>query len=261
MSYYHHLIKTGASYGALTTAWITATGETDVTILGALNTLESDLTTYGLTSKMKALYPFVGGTATKHKFNFMDARDLDVAYRLVFSGGWTHSATGALPNATNAYADTKLNFSTDLPPASPYGSDLGVNYYSRTNTNATEVEMGVNSDLLIEIRTSGTSYLRSGLGLISFADSDSLGLYSINRLNNTEQKGYKNGVLKGTAFTGVGTYVNYNILIGAWGGATPSYYSSKECAFASIGNGLDVTETANLYTAIQAFQTTLGRNV
>ena len=44
-------------YGPLTTAWITATGETDVTILGALNTLESDLSTYGLTSKIKALYP------------------------------------------------------------------------------------------------------------------------------------------------------------------------------------------------------------
>jgi hypothetical protein len=254
-------LQYGASYGALTTAWITATGETDNTIITALNTLETDLTTYGILSKMKALYPFVGGTATKHKFNFMDARDLDVAFRLVFSGGGTHSSNGYLPNATNAYADTKLNFSTDLPSASPYGSDLSVNYYSRTNTNATEVEMGVNSDLLIEIRTSGTSYLRSGSGLVSFSDADSLGLYTINRLNNTDQKGYKNGILKGTALGTTGIYLNYNILIGAWGGASPTYYSSKECAFASIGNGLDATETANLYTAIQAFQTTLSRQV
>jgi hypothetical protein len=29
----------GPSYGTLTTAWIAATGETDLTILGALNTL------------------------------------------------------------------------------------------------------------------------------------------------------------------------------------------------------------------------------
>jgi len=66
----------GPSYGTLTTAWIAATGETDLTILGALNTLESDLTTYGLTAKMKALYPMVGGTAAKHKYNFMDAMQI-----------------------------------------------------------------------------------------------------------------------------------------------------------------------------------------
>ena len=85
--------------GALTTAWIAATGETDTTIISALNTLETDLTTYGLTAKIKALYPMVGGTAAKHKFNFMDARDTDAAYRLTFNGGWTHSSTGALPNS------------------------------------------------------------------------------------------------------------------------------------------------------------------
>jgi hypothetical protein len=91
----------GSAYGTLTTAWIAATGETDLTILGALNTLESDMATYGLTAKMKALYPMVGGTAGKHKFNFMDAQDTDGAFRLVFNGGWTHSSTGALPNGSN----------------------------------------------------------------------------------------------------------------------------------------------------------------
>ncbi len=74
----------GPSYGTLTTAWIAATGETDTTILSALNTLESDLTTYGLTSKMKALYPMVGGTSTKHSYNFMNTSQ----YQLRHSLGW-----------------------------------------------------------------------------------------------------------------------------------------------------------------------------
>ena len=45
------------------------------------------------------------------------------------------------------------------------------------------------------------------------------------------------------------------------GGASTFYYANKECAFSSVGNGLTDTESANLYTAVQAFQTTLSRNV
>jgi hypothetical protein len=52
---------------------------------------------------MKALYPFVGGTAAKHKFNFMDARDLDAAFRLVFSGGVTHSTNGVQFGGVNGW--------------------------------------------------------------------------------------------------------------------------------------------------------------
>ena len=56
---------------------------------------------------MKALYPFVGGTATSHKFNLKDPRDLDAAFRLQFNGGWTHNSNGVTPNGTNGYADNK----------------------------------------------------------------------------------------------------------------------------------------------------------
>ena len=38
-------------------------------------------------------------------------------------------------------------------------------------------------------------------------------------------------------------------------------FSSKECAFASIGDGLTDTEADDFYTAVQAFQTTLNRQV
>ena len=129
-----YLVQPSNAYGTLTTAWIAATGETDLTILGALNTLETDLTTYGLTSKMKALYPFVGGTAAKHKFNFMDARDLDAAFRLTFSGGWTHSSNGALPNGTNGYANSYFNPLTNgLTTASAH-----LSFYGRTGSTTSD---------------------------------------------------------------------------------------------------------------------------
>jgi hypothetical protein len=38
-------------------------------------------------------------------------------------------------------------------------------------------------------------------------------------------------------------------------------WSNRQYSFASIGDGLTDTEAANFYTAVQAFQTTLGRQV
>ena len=257
----HGIVRnnTTAGYGALTTAWITATGETDTTIISALNTLETDLTTYGLTSKIKALYPMVGGSSTKHKFNFMDARDLDAAFRLTFNGGWTHSSTGALPNGVNAYADTKFNALTNFPNTIPYGT-IGIGYYSRTNSNGVEVEFGASNNVLIEIRTAGTTYGRVGQnGVVSFTDADSFGFYNFNRLDQFTEKGYKNGILKSTVSASISTYPNLNVYLGAWNPL--QYYSTKECAFASIGDGLTDGEAANFYTAVQAFQTTLSRQI
>ena len=90
-------------------AFITAAGITDPTQQSAIITLVSDLKAYGIWTKFKAIYPIVGGTASQHKFNLKDPRDLDAAFRLTFATGYTHSSTGMLPNGTTAFADTKFN--------------------------------------------------------------------------------------------------------------------------------------------------------
>jgi hypothetical protein len=55
---------------------------------------------------------------------------------------------------------------------------------------------------------------------------------------------------------------NVNIVFGAVSaGGTISYYSTKQTAFASIGDGLTNTQASDFYTAVQAFQTTLSRQV
>ena len=65
-------------------AFITAAGITDTTQQSAINSLVTNLKGYGIWSKMKAIYPMVGGTANAHKFNLKDSRDLDAAFRLGF---------------------------------------------------------------------------------------------------------------------------------------------------------------------------------
>jgi hypothetical protein len=53
---------------------------------------------------------------------------------------------------------------------------------------------------------------------------------------------------------------NRNIYVGAINGPTTDY-GKLENAFASIGDGLSDTQASNLYSAVEAFQTTLSRNV
>ncbi|MGA1049840.1 MAG: hypothetical protein ACO3UU_17695, partial [Minisyncoccia bacterium] len=80
----------------------------------AINTLVVNLKAANIWTKMKALYPFIGSTATSQKFNLINPADTNAAFRLSFQGGWTHSSTGALPNGTNAYAETYIIPSTNL---------------------------------------------------------------------------------------------------------------------------------------------------
>ena len=244
----------GPSYGTLTTAWIAATGETDLTILGALNTLETDLTTYGLTAKMKALYPMVGGTAGKHKFNFMDAQDTDAAFRLNFVGGWTHSSTGALPNGTNAYADTFLNTNTSLSISSAH-----ISHYARTTPNDNVLMANGTLDCFLQI-ASGILYGSLATNLYSqIAQANNAAFYMVNRPSSATQKLIRNSSILLTQSKTGSSYFNSKILLSAYNAG--STFSNAEIAIASIGDGLSDTEAANFYTAVQAFQTTLSRQV
>lgn len=256
----------GPSYDPDAQAFITAAAISDTSQQVAINNLVLSLKSYGVWSKMKAIYPMVGGSAASHKWNLKDPQDTNAAFRLVFSGGWTHSATGAKPNGANAYADTFLTPSTSILQNSSH-----ISYYSRTQSIGTEIEIGSATGLnagdagtLIEVRTSGTTYYRvsSGTNYISFNDSDSRAFYIANRTASNVVNGWRNStkaITGATASTGLSTRTFW---LGALNSQTlGQFYSIKECAFASIGDGLTDAEAANFYTAVQAYQTTLGRSV
>ena len=243
-------------------AFITAAAITDPTQQSAINTLVVDLKGYSIWTKFKAIYPIVGGSASSHKWNLKDPRDLDAAFRLTFASGWTHSSTGMTPS--NAYADTFFNSSVDGQQNSQH-----ISYYSRTNSNGTEIEIGgVDASSrysFIEARTAGISYygVNQFTPFISHSDSDSRAFYIANRTASNVINGWKNGVKLATGTTAsASTNVAYQL--GAVNNLVVpgnKFYSTKQCAFASIGDGLTDTEAANFYTAVQAFQTTLSRNI
>ena len=219
-------------------AFITAASITDPTQQAAINTLVVDLKGYSIWTKMKALYPFCG-SASSHKFNLKDPRDLDAAFRLVFSGGWTHSSTGALPNGTNAYADTKFNSSTNATLNSH-----SLSYYSRTNSNGSEIEIGNwNGSTpynFLEIRTSGITYflINQNSTATTYSDSNSQGFYLGNRTASNVINGWKNSSKVVNSSVASSSLLNFNIFLGAVSSSNlPLYYTTKQCAFASIGDG------------------------
>jgi len=243
-------------------AFITAAAITDPTQQSAINQLVVDLKGYGVWSKMKALYPFVGGTAAQHKWNLKDPRDLDAAFRLVFSGGWTHSANGALPNGTNAYADTK--FATTGNIAQNSGS-MGV--YSRTNT-ATTGAHGIRPGSLtgffelFERWTDNNFYCYlNDSGGFSGSNTDSRGFNQGSRTASNAIR-YNRNTTTNTGTTASNATSTLTAYIGASNASnSPTFYNNREIAFYYIGDGLTNTEMQNYYTAVQAFQTTLGRSI
>ena len=243
-------------------AFITAAAITDPTQQNAINTLVVDLKGYSIWTKMKAIYPIVGGTAAQHKYNLKDPRDLDAAFRMTFAVGWTHSANGMTP--TNAFANTFLAPSTQLSLNSTH-----ISSYLRTNLQfagpiiSTEDASSYNNGLYIWPWQSTNLYSvrinDNGATGVGAAPADIRGLHVATRtavgvkkyrLNNTQIFN------SAEASTGLNTSSIY--LAKSRNNAN---YNGNQQAFASIGDGLTDTDAANFYTAVQAYQTTLGRSI
>ena len=244
--------------------FITAANITDQTQQVAINQLSYDLVNSGLMDKMYAVYPFVGGTASSHQFNLKDPRDADKAYRLTFNGGWTHSSTGAQPNGTNGYANTYLNALSVLP-----ATNLHLSFYSRSTTVGTTFEVQCdNTTGFVQLapgRNMASGGNVTGGGVVNFTTtSTALGYWIHSKTDNSTRFGFRNGVSASVVTTTLNTtaYANLNLFISCRNASgSPTSYSSKECAFVTIGQGLSQTECATLYTIVQNFQTILGRQV
>jgi hypothetical protein len=231
--------------------FIDAAGIIDVTQQRALNGLVLGLKANNLWNKMVAIYPFIGGSATSHKYNLKDPRDINNAYRLLFSGGWTHNNNGILGNGSNTTANTFLAENT-LNIQSGH-----LSLYNRTNTEADGSDLSggyssirlrpaygqLQSDIFLagNISLSGTTETSNGYFIRSLVNSSSI------------MKRYR----AGTTLTGT--------LTSAPGGQTSTTFSIgttlRNYSFITIGSGLTSDEMDNLNTLVQAYQTTLGRQI
>ena len=197
--------------------------------------------------------------AAAYKYNLKDPQDTDAAFRLKIFGTWTFTPTGAKPNGTNAYMDT------NMPSNTMSNGSTHLSYYSRTDSAANSIEMGTESpDFLLWYKAFGFTRANFGVSM------DYLPV-----LSNTK------GFLLGSRYTSTNGLIQFNsnqqlktglsgdsrstlkIYLGALNasGTSANYYSSKQTAFATIGDGLNDAEAAALYTIVQQFQTSMARQV
>jgi hypothetical protein len=255
-----------ASYTARTTAFATATGITDVTILGALNTFDLGLISNSLDTKMKAVYPFVGGSSTSCMYNFMNPLNTNGAFRLGFNGGLTFSSTGVLGGGINGYADTYFTGSNWI---SINDGSMGV-YTRTTQINLAQCDIGAfsipSSNNFLATYYSDSNFYSvlnspNNTGNLTYANTESKGFYIANRTSSSVLNGWKNGTKIGTNTVTPVNLLNVNLFLLAYNNnGSNQLHSTKELQFAFIGDGLTDTQATNLSTLVHNMQTTLGRN-
>jgi len=239
-------------------ARVTAAGGTlTTTEKTAVNQLVIDLKANGTWTPMKAIYPMVGSSAAACAQNLKSS-----SFTGTFTSGWTFASTGVTPNGTSAFMKTQI-----IPNSNLQVNSTHLSYYSRTNVNLAQVEIGCDTPYtIIEIRTANKTYaLINTSTILDVSDLNSIGFYVANRTSVNVMNLFKNNSKIQNTTTASTGLSNNMITIGAMStqpnGNTNSFYSTKECAFASIGDGLTDTQASNFYTAVQTFQTTLSRNV
>ena len=252
----HGILARSASGGGVdpdAQAFITAAAITDPTQQAAINTLVVDLKADGLWTKMKALYPFVGGTATSHSFNLLNTAQ----YQITWNGGVTHSSTGVLPNGTNGYGDTGLTPSTALTL-----NNTHLSVYIRTLSGGGDfgyITSGDVQNLFIARNLFGTFYADSYASTSRItASPPAAGLYVNTRTASNSFKALVNNTQIGSTITSsTGSLPAQPIRIGV----LTTWYATNQYAFASIGDGLTDTDATNLNSRVTTFQTTLNRNI
>ncbi len=233
-----------------------AGGSLTSTEQSAITTLINDLNNYGIWTKMKAIYPMVGASAAACAQNLKSS-----SFTGTFSSGWTFASTGVTPNGSSAYFDTTINILNDLSQ-----NNTSISVYLRSDIANSNISIGGgdgNFTITLFPKAGGLAYTNIFTNGITnnTGNSDSRGFYQLTRIASNSFAYFKNNT-KTTFNVASVIGIDCSLYLGAYNQqGTTVRYDSRENAFASIGDGLTDTEASNFYTAVQAFQTTLSRQV
>jgi hypothetical protein len=245
---------------------VTAAGGTlSVTEKAAVNTLVVDMKAAGIWTLQKAIYPMVGASAAACAQNLKSS-----SFTVSFASGITYSSSGILGNGTSGYGDTGFNVNTSpTDKNSVHCSVYQINNVTEFKSTVGATTTGGGNGLGIFTRYQagsgefyGQAYNPSVLAIM--ANTNSTGFYVATRTSLVTAKQYKTigGVTtSATNITTTTSGVNGNFYLLGNGFANTFNYSGAQINFCSIGEGLSDANQSSFYTAVQAFQTTLSRQV
>lgn len=238
--------------------FINAAGITDSAELTAINILVTSLKGAELWDKMEALYPFIGGTATTHKYNLKNPSK----HEINFPSGVSHNKNGVTMYSYSADMNTSTSDLTnnikDIHIAVYIQNSIGLDNtkdIGQINSSTTGI-----CSMRASFSTSGTVYFDNGnesSGRIYSSVNSSKGFTLCNQLSGNESI-HKNGsklVSKSYSPSNISTEF---YLSGYYESAS---YNTRIYSMASIGYGLTDSEAATFYEIVQQYQQALSRAV
>jgi len=250
----------GASFDADAQAFFdrvtTAGGTLTTTEKNATNQLVLDMKSAGIWTSMKAIYPMVGASAAACAQNLKSS-----SFTGTFTSGWTFASSGVTPNGTSAYMNTGLQ----MQQLSNTTNHLSA--YMRGSVDNLKSILGVNDSatrytILGASNLANVYYNSYNASFLCEAIITKTGFLFGTYISGNE-KLFRNGAIQKTQSTiTTASTSTQPFYLGCYNNnGSPLQFINQEIAFSSLGDGLTDTQASDFYTAVQAFQTTLARNV
>jgi hypothetical protein len=236
--------------------FINAAGIDNFTQTSAINTLVVGLKANNLWSKMRIIYPFVGGTATFHKYNLKDP----TLYSIDWLGAISHGATGV--TFLNGGYGNVPTFNVSILSQ----DNTSISFFNKTTivTSDTRFFIGTTTGQGYKNLSAGFGFASGYTGILNALENNLVGNplgvigYSVlSRTNSSNYVLYRDGnsitTLSGASASGLTTTLQI-------GGANSAGGTTTQLStFTTVGDGLSASEVTALNTLVQAYQTTLGR--
>jgi len=239
----------------------------------ATNQLVLDLKDNSLWSVFDGFYPFVGGTASSHKWNLLDPQDTNAAHRIIWLGGMSHSSTGILGNAVNSGGNTYWNYVSESATemsvglyvndgltATPYGAyDYG-SFLETPTRQDNMISIGFSNKTTKYVNFNKTQYKSTtagsytkGLFLGQSNGADTSQLYQ----NDTQIFSTAQTIYPTDFYWGIACSLRLDAFNTIYAGGSPE----RGYGTAFIGKTyLNQTQITALNTSLVDFNTTLSRN-
>lgn len=226
-------------------------------------------------TKLKLMYPFMGGTPDSHTINGISPIDVDstITWQIALTGSANHDSAGiTIPAGTEGAGDINdapSDVLTDIDNASfgwYYSDAVSANGFV-IGQSACSVCSGVRFQAYHETNGTSTGQVYSAFGNATFATKNTnpsppLGMWIGSRTSSTLITLYQNGSSVGTSVeSNSGASLNTNSFIFFNADAYPANGNEVRGTFGFlfVGEGLNGTQAGNMNSRISTFLTAIGR--
>lgn len=205
-----------------------------------------------------AVYPFYGGVAASHSLNLFGTK-----YQMQWIGSVTHNSNGITSDGSTGYGITGI-----IPSSLMRADSCSMGFYSRTNSAIAAYDMGstdgVHSEFIRANSSTNTFESRIGSPVLTVANGDSRGFFTVNRTSASYEYETRNGLFSDDDSAAGGVLNNAMLQICWLGGGESVSPRNYALAYVSQARHDQVGGAAvylALYNSVQAYQTALSRNV